>query len=140
MTKESIRNTLDYFPLVILIISAIILIRTVVTTDIGFMWKHYVALIMLPLICLAFWKQHKIGVLVLGFTLIAGLLGILSYNQSINTVTLFWAGIDNIRIPVFYGQPIFLLWLLIHCIISGRYYIGILTKQYWRDLFSGSIT
>ena len=139
MTKDKIKKLLDFLPLLILTISAIVLGWTVATTDIGFFWKHIVALIVLPLNYLAFWWRHKVGVLALGFTLIIGLLSLLSYSPSVTTSTWTIGKSSDSQIPIFYGQPIFLLWLLIHFIVSGRHYVAILTKKYWQNLFNKQI-
>jgi len=137
MTKYKIKNLLDYIPLIISTISAVILVWTVASTDTAFLWKHIVGLVVLPLIFLVFWWRHKIGVLVLGLTLFIGLLSLLSYSHSVTTTT-YSVGSGDTSIPIFYGQPIFLLWLLIHFIVSGRHYVGIVTKKYWHDLFNKS--
>ena len=139
MTKEKIKNLLDFIPLFIIIIYAIILVWTVATSDAAFSWKHIVGLIILPLNLLLFRLGHKIGVLGLGFTLLIGLLSLLSYTNSITTTTYFIGKSEEFHIPIFYGQPIFLLWLLIHFIVSGRHYVGIVTKKYWQDLFNNSV-
>jgi hypothetical protein len=138
MTKNKIKYFLDILPLLLLTISAIILVWTVVSNDTGFLWKHIVGLCFLPIILLSFWWRHKVGVLVLGLTLILGLLSLLSYSYSVTTIKP-WIGIAGAQIPIFYGQPIFLLWLLIHFIVSGRHYVGISTKKYWRDLLNKPI-
>jgi len=139
MTKDKIRNLLDFIPLIILTISAIFLIWTVFTTDSGFLWKHFVGLCFLPLNYLAFWWRHKVGVIALGLTLIVGLLSLLSYSHSVTTSTWTIGKSEDSQIPIFYGQPIFLLWLLIHFILSGRHYVAIATKKYWQDLFNKPI-
>jgi hypothetical protein len=138
MTKNKIKNLLDIVPLIILTISAIILVWTVATTDSAFLWKHIVGLIILPLNYLLFWWRHKIGVIGLGLTLIIGLLSLLSYSHIVTTSTYSIGKSEDFQIPIFYGQPIFLLWLLIHFVVSGRHYVGILTKKYWQDLFNES--
>jgi hypothetical protein len=139
MTKERIKNVLDLVPFLILILSAIVLVWNVATTDLVFMRKHIVGICFLPIIYLAFWWRHKVGVLVLGLILLLGLLSLLSYSYSVTTTTLSIGKNEDSQIPVFYGQPIFLLWLLIHFIVSGRHYIGIVTKKYWLDLFAKSV-
>jgi len=139
MTKDKIKNLLDFVPLIILTISAIILLWTVITKDTGFLWKHIVGLCFLPIIFLAFRWRHKVGVLVLGLTLLIGLLSLLSYSHSVTTSTWTIGKSADSQIPIFYGQPIFLLWLLIHFIVSGRHYVGIATKRYWQDLFNKSV-
>ena len=139
MTKDKIKNFLDFLPLIILTISAIVLVRTLITTDTAFLWKHIVGLIILPLNYLAFWWRHKVGVLALGLTLLIGLLSFLSYSHAVTTSTWTIGKSSDSQIPVFYGQPIFLLWLLIHFIVSGRHYVAIATKKYWQDLFNKPI-
>jgi hypothetical protein len=139
MTKDKIKNFLDFVPLIILTVSAIILVWTVITTDTGFLWKHIVGLCFLSIIFIAFRWRHKVGVLLLGLTLLLGLLSLLSYSSAVTTSTWTIGKSTNSQIPVFYGQPIFLLWLLIHFIVSGRHYVAIATKKYWQDLFSKPI-
>ncbi len=138
MKKEKIKKILDYLPLLILTFSAIILIWTVLTSDIVFLWKHIVGLCVLPIVFAAFWWRHKIGVLTLGLTLVVGLLSLLSYSPSVTTSTWTIGKSSDFQIPVFYGQTIFLLWLLLHFVVSGRHYVGILTNKYWQDII-GSI-
>jgi hypothetical protein len=75
------------------------------------------------------------GVLFLGLTLIAGLFSILSFSPAISTSYLY-KRIGDAEIPLFYGQPIFLLWLFLHFIFSTRQYIGIGTKRYWDNFFN----
>lgn len=139
MTKDKIKNLFDFLPLLILTVSAIVLVGTVISNDTGFLWKHIVGLCFLPIIFLAFWWRHKIGVLVLGLTLVLGLLSLLSYSHSVTTTTWTIGKSEDFQLPIFYGQPIFLLLLIIHFIVSGRHYVGILTKKYWQDLFDNSI-
>ena len=136
MRKDKIKYYLDFIPLIILIVSAIILVWTVATTNIEFLWKHIVGLIILPINIVVFYWRHKIGVITLGVTLLLGLLSILSYSSAVSTTTTYIGKSEGFKIPVFYGQLIFILWLLIHFILSGRYYVGIATKRYWQELFS----
>ena len=137
MTKKKIINFLDFIPLFILTISAIILIWTIIKTDIGLLWKHIVGLILLPINYLLIFWRHKVGVLALGLTLLLGLFSILSYNPEVTTTT-FYKPIGDINVPFFYGQLSFLLLIVIHFILSGRHYVGILTKKYWRGLIENS--
>jgi hypothetical protein len=133
MKKEKIKNLLDFVPLIILTVYAFILVWTVVSLETGFLWEHIVGLSFLPINYFLFWWRHKVGIIGLGLTLLIGLFGLLSYSHSMS-ITTHWIGLGDIGIPVFYGQPIFLLWLLIHIIVSGRHYVGIVTKKYWLEL------
>jgi hypothetical protein len=137
MTKKKIKNLLDLVPLFILTVFAIILIWTVATSNIGLLWKHIVGLILLPINYLLFFWRHKIGVLALGFTLLFGLFSLLSYNPAITTITIY-TNIGDREVPFFYGQPSFLLWIIIHFVLSGRHYVGIATKKYWHGLINNS--
>jgi hypothetical protein len=78
MAKRKVLYLLDFIPLVVLTISAIVLVWTVISTEHGFFWKHFVGLCFLPIIWFAFYLRHKIGVLVLCLTLLLGLFGLLS--------------------------------------------------------------
>ncbi len=134
LKNEKIKKYLHFIPLLILTISSLNLIWVVVTTDIVFVWKHYVGLILLPLNYFLFFKNHKVGVIALGLTLVIGLVSLLSFSPSVETTTFSIGNNADFQIPIFYGQPIFLLWILIHFIVSGRFYFGVLTKKYWEDI------
>lgn len=133
MTKEKLKKLLDLIPLLILTVYGVILVANYLALEYGFQWQNILALAILPVNYGMFAWKHKPGVLALGLTLFIGLIGFLSYDLIIIITTLSF-GKSDFLIPFFYGQPIFLLWLLIHFIISGRYYVGILTKKYWDDL------
>lgn len=133
MTKEKAKYYLDFIPLAILTISTILLVWTIATTSTMFLWKHYVGLIALPINYFLFWWRHKLGVVGLGLTILFGLFSFLSYDYSITTT--FSLGQEGSGIPIFYGQPIFLLWLIIHFTLSFRHYVGVLTRKYWQELF-----
>ena len=130
MKQNKTKYYFDFVPLFVLIASALILITRVIEGGTFLLPKHIIALIMLVLnICIFIWR-HRIGVLSLGLTLFLGLFGVLSYNYAIAIHT-FYIGIsEDSPIPIFHGQPIFILWLVIHFIVSSRYYNGILSKKY----------
>jgi tetrahydromethanopterin S-methyltransferase subunit G len=138
MTRDKTKQLLDFIPLAILTVSAIILLWAVASSNVGLLWRHIVGLIVLAINFLLFWWRHKIGVISLGSTLILGLFGLLSFSPTITTST-FGLGNEDSGITIFYGQVIFLLWLLIHFIVSGRHYVGILTKKYWQNLFNKTV-
>lgn len=137
MIKPKLKFLLDFVPLIIITISAILLIRKRVNDEIIFQWKHILGFIFLAINYFMFFWRHKIGVLSLGLTLLLGLLSLLSFSPVITTTTIYMGPEDN-EIPIFFGQLIFLLWILIHCIVSGRHYVGIATKKYWIALFNNS--
>ena len=132
--KFKIKYLLDFVPIIILSVSAVILVWSMVNEEISWQWKHIIGIIMLLINWSLFFWNHKVGVLALGFTLLSGLFSLLSYSPAISTTTLY-KNFGDLKLPIFYGQAVFLLWLLIHFIVSGRYYIGILSKQYWQNFF-----
>jgi hypothetical protein len=133
MTKRKINEYTDFIPLLILTISAIILLWKYASGESGLFWKNYVGLLLLPANYILFAFRHKIGVLAIGLTLFLGLFSLLSYSPAVNTTALY-KEIGDAKVPLFYGQPIFLLWIIIHFIVSARHYVGIATKKYWDAL------
>jgi hypothetical protein len=134
MKQNKAKYNLDFLPLLILIISAVILITTVIKENTFFLPKHIIALVILVLDgCFFIWR-HRIGVLSLGLTLVLGLFGVLSFNYSIAIHTFYVGKNEDSQIPIFYGQPIFILWLILHFVISSRYYEGVFSKKCWMDL------
>jgi hypothetical protein len=131
--KNNLKKYLDYIPLIILLISAVILIWTVATSDILLVWKHYIGLTFLVITPVLFYLRHLYGVLFLGLTLFVGLLGLLSFSPAITT-TSFGLGNSEEGITLLRFQPIFLLWIVIYFVISGRYFVGIASKKYWEEV------
>jgi hypothetical protein len=134
LTKEKAKYYLDFIPIVILTVYTIILIWTVATTNIIFSYEHYIGLTLLVVSAVLLIKQHRLGVLSLGLTLLLGLFKVLSYSAVI-TFHSFGGSINGHSSPEIKIQAIFLLWLIIHFVVSGRHYIGIATKKYWQDVF-----
>jgi len=131
MKNDKLKRGLDYIPLLALVILFAALAVKISTTENAFQWKHILGIILISINLFLFYRNHKAGVLALCVVLLTGLLGLISYNVSTGTYT-FTIGKDaGSQVPVFYGQPIFLLWLLLHFVISFRYYVGILSKKYW---------
>jgi|GEM_PF-1737384 len=134
MQKQKIKKLLDFIPLIVLYISIIITVCTI-NGDIDLLrWKHYVAFAFLLITTFLFYVKHQVGVLCLCLTLVIGMVGMLSVDAAISTTTFSIGKSSENLVPIFYGQPIFILWLLIHFIVSGRYYVGILTEKYWINL------
>ncbi|MFT3844001.1 MAG: hypothetical protein QM725_03025 [Lacibacter sp.] len=131
MKNEKLKRLLDYLPFLILVIFFIILIVKIATTEYTFQWKHILGLILICINTLLFCYNHRAGVLFLCFVLLVGLLSFMSYDVRIRTMTYTLGKDENSQTPLFRGQPIFLLWLLLHFILSFRYYVGILSKKYW---------
>jgi len=137
MTKEKFRNLLDLIPLLILTISAALMIWTVFTQNYSFFWQQLLGLPILAIdICLFFWR-HKTGIVFLGITLLLGLFGIISLSYPLYT-SRFYFGHDTSGISLYYGDPIYFLWLLIYFILSNRHFYQLDTKKFWIDLFAKS--
>jgi hypothetical protein len=134
MTKTFKKKT-DLLPLVILFVSAIYLLYTYFDGQILFMWKHIIGFIMLALTTIVFFTNHKLGVLCLGLTILLGLFGLLSFSPGIETTSI-GKNFGDSQITILRFQPIFILWITIHFILSGRYYIGIANAKYWRNIKS----
>jgi hypothetical protein len=138
MTKQRKKYWLDFIPLLILTVYVVILIWTVSTTNIIFSYEHYIGLTLYVIATGLLIKIHKLGVLVLGVTLLLGVFKVLSYSAVIIYHS-YGGSLNGYSSPEIKIQSIFILWLLVHFIISGRHYIGILTKKYWQDLFDRSV-
>ena len=135
MTKDKLNKLLDFIPILILTVSVIYVIWVRINEEILLTWRHWFAIILLPINYFLFRKNHQLGVLLLGLSLIIGLTGITQYSPGVSTYSVYWTPF-GVKILVFYGQPIFLLWLTIHFIISNRYYFAIATKRYWMNLIA----
>ena len=133
MIKGKVKHYLDFLPLAILTISAIMLILHVSATDTILVWQNFLGLLILPINYFLFWWKHKLGVVGLGLTILLGLVGLLSFDYAI-TISTITIG-KEVKFPLFYGQLIFIWWFIIHFVISFRYYVGVLTKKYWQELF-----
>ncbi len=127
------KKTLDYLPFLIVCLSAIISVFTMLSAGYILQWQHYLGFLFLAINGFIFYRQHQFGVLFLGLTLFLGLIGILSFSVGLSGSSIFSYRFD-IKIPL--GNPIMWLWLILHFILSGRYYVGIVTKQYWKTLFN----
>lgn len=83
MNKEKLKQASDFIPLIILLVYAIKLSWTLASTNYAFVWRNVVGLIVLPITILGFYRQHRIGILFLGVTLLLGLFGLLSYSPGL---------------------------------------------------------
>jgi hypothetical protein len=132
MNKTRIRAFLDFVPFLILVISAIILvIRILILHQSFFHQRHFVGFIFLALTTIIFYKNHALGVLVLGITILLGLFGYLSFSIEFIKESFY---VKDFKFLAF--QPIFLLWIIIHFVLSGRHYVGIGTKKYWDSVLN----
>jgi hypothetical protein len=125
------KKKLDYLPLAILFSMAVYLLWSFFFERILPGWQHILGLLMLPIVTIIITKKHKVGVLALGFALFLGLLGLASLSPAISTAYFGLKGITLLRF-----EPFFLLIIVLHFLVSGRYYVGILSKRYWENIRS----
>jgi len=134
VAKLNSKQLIDLIPLVLLIVLALISLIEMIAKNYIPQWQHYLGLILLVINILIIIKHHQKGVLFLGLVLILALINIVSFNAGIIGSSLYWTPF-SIKIPLFSGNPIILLLLILHFVLSGRFYFGILTNQYWKKLF-----
>ena len=137
--RQSIRKYLDIIPLLILIISACYLVYANLYDHILFLPRHIIGFIAVGITMALFTWKHKIAVLALGLTILLGLFGVLSLSPAISTFS-FGKSFGENNVTLLRFQPIFLLWAVIHFILSGRYYAGILSKEYWKEIYSNELS
>lgn len=135
MNKARLRLFLDFIPLVVLIVYAIILLVTISTANIVLQGEHYTGFAFLIFTTGLFFKKHKYGVLCLGLTITLGIFKLLSFSAAIEYHS-FGGSINGYSSGDIKIQLVFILWLILHLLLSGRHYIGILTKKYWQDLIN----
>jgi hypothetical protein len=127
------RKLLDYVPFVMLCLSLVVSLVSMWISEYVVQWQHYLGLIFLACNALLFRKNHKQGVLFLGLTIIFGIIGLLAFQVGIVGASIYWTPFD-LKIPIFAGNPILLVVLILHFIISHHYYDGILAKKYWQHV------
>jgi hypothetical protein len=135
MKANKIKNLLDFIPFIILVISALFLLYKILTSNIVLSFEHYIGLLFLLIITGLFIKKHKLGVLALGLTIFLGLIKLISFSPYI-TFYSFGGSLNDQNLGDLKIQGIFILWLILHIVLSGRHYYGILTKKYWHDLLN----
>ncbi len=129
------KTMLDFLPFIIICISAIVSLIVMINSNYIIQWQHYLAIVFLVINGVFFYKHHQLGVLFLGLTILLGLTGVLSFNVGIVGTSAYWTPF-GLQIPIFKGNPIFLIWLILHIVLSGRYYVGVITKKYWQQLIN----
>jgi hypothetical protein len=134
LSKKSIKQIFDYLPLAILMFYAIRLPITLQRSNIPIVWINVTGYIFLTFTVLLFVRRHQFGVLALGLLLLLGLFGGSSFSPGISSFS-FGLGHPESRYGfTLYGDPAYILYLTLHFILSGRYYVGIATKKYWKAL------
>jgi hypothetical protein len=125
--KARNQKLLDYFPFAVVIGYSISEWQKYYQEGIVIKWQTYLGLLLMIAIFISLISKHKAGVLLIALLNISGLTGLASVSPAIANS---FIKINSISLPI--ADPIFLLFLIIHFICSGRNYVGILTKDYWR--------
>src|SRR4051794_23478830 len=94
MTKDKIKNLLDFIPLLILTVSAIYVVWARINDGTLLKWQHWLALVLLAINYFLFTKNHQLGVLVLGLSLIIGLSGVTQYSPGVSMSWAYWTPFD----------------------------------------------
>ena len=121
MTLTRKQRLSDYLPLAALWILAILLLYDVANNHIGLFWKHYLGLSLLSLTTLLMVINHRLGVYALGLLLFLALVGVVAFQESV-TVTTYRITIAGLDIPLFYGQLLYVPFVVAHAILSQQWY------------------
>lgn len=130
--KNPVKYYLDFIPLLTVVLYTAFSIGTMINNENNLEWQHCFGIALLIIDIIILFKYHQLGIIIFGFILLLGLLTLVSFDVGIVTNTLHLTAAE---IPVFWGNAMCLLWLIIHLIFSFRYYVGIATKEYWKKLF-----
>jgi hypothetical protein len=134
MNKERIRYWLDFIPVIILLVNSVRLIYTLSTTAINIEWNNITGLLVLPVLLYLLFKKHKAGVLLTGLVLLLAVFGLFSYTEGLRVWTFGLKLSDSKATIQSHGDLKYLLYFILHLLLSGRYYVGILTREYWGKL------
>ncbi len=136
MKREQIKYLLNFIPAILLLLYSIGLVVDLLNRPVRIEPANISGLAVLPVIFFLLIKRHQAGVLLLGLVLLLSVFGLFSFSTG---YTSWKFGIKNdsfgfsFRSP---GSPVFILYFILHAILSGRYYTGILTRKYWEVLKS----
>jgi len=108
---------LDFIPLAIFVISSIFFLSNNDLRQFADAYPYWIAfgLVFLNILCFCF--NHRAGVYVSGVIILLGIVGVVAFSRTVEIIKLTIG-----KLPIFYGQPIFWLYLIIHLTISWRFY------------------
>lgn len=131
MSRVYNRKYPGYIPLIFFFIAQVYLLYVLAGGEVALQWPHFTGFIFTILCCILFIFSHRGGVLFTGFICILGVLGLVSFSPAISV---FYFDITFAKHPlrIIRFQPVFVIWLSLHLVISGRHYNGILSKAYWK--------
>lgn len=119
--------------MIILFTQCIYTIYIINTTELTYLIKHYLGFTAILLITYVFLLNFNLGRVFFGFVILIGLFGGIALTPELHTTFLRF-NFGQITVPIFYGQPIFLIWLILHLLLSYKIYYGMLSKNYWKNL------
>jgi hypothetical protein len=101
------------------------------TTDTVMLVQHYLCVLLTVGTLITLFINQNLFNLMLGVTLVTGNFGGLSCFREITT-SFVGFHIGALPIPLYYGQPLFSILLLVYIIFNKEFYIGVATKEYWQ--------
>jgi hypothetical protein len=134
MQNSKIKNYIDYIPIIILTIKIFVILWQKYDKNAVLHWKHYLGILLVIINYFLLYKKHQLGVISIGITLIFGLFGAIYFDASYTTST-FSVGFETMNEFSYDGDITFILWFIIHFVLSYRHYFGILNKVFWKNLF-----
>jgi hypothetical protein len=121
---------LDLLPLLVLCFEALFMLRGIIFGNAVLNIGNVIALMLLVLTLFLLAQKLKLGVLSLGLSIAFGWLTIAVYDAGVIGSSIQFAFMNT---SIQLGNPFCFVLLIVHFIISRRYYFGILTKKYWID-------
>ena len=115
----------------------VFLVYTLLTSDYLFTFLNTLGIIAVFLLGILLLINFNLARVLMGFVLLIGLFGGIVLTPRTQIVFLSF-NVGSFKIPIFYGQPIFLIWLIFHVLASYKIYAGFLTKEYWQILLHKS--
>jgi hypothetical protein len=126
---KKLKQSLDYLPFLGLVLYSAVSLGTIYHDGIVIPVRAYLGILLLLLTSIVFIKRHHIGILLTGLTCLLGMFSWLFLSPAVTTLFL-----GSLEMP--FGDPWFFAFFTIHVIISFRFYIGIATKGYWKNLLN----
>jgi hypothetical protein len=131
--KPRLKYWLNFIPVVLVVLYLGYSVITMWSNNIVLQAQHYLAIAFMILDVIISIKHHQAGLVLFGFILLLGMFNIRSFDVG---VVRHSADVTAARLPIFRGNASCLLLFVIHLVFSFRYYVGILTKPYWKNLMT----
>lgn len=122
----------------LMIIQIIYMIYEIQTSLYTYTLRHYFGIILFALFGIILVCNFKLFRVLITLLLIIGLFGGIAITPEIDVVK-FTFNLGSLPIPIFYGQPIFVPFLIMHLFLSYKIFWGVGTKEYWQKLIQQRI-